>query len=163
MMRTFYQAIENVLIFLIFFLTLALGGAKFIGHISPYIILSGSMEPQIPTGSLCFVNERDREAAAGDIIAFSKGDVQIVHRVIKAEHGSYTTKGDNNRQADGAPVKQKAVLGKVIFWIPKAGYAAAFLQTAKGAILTGTGLAAFLLIGHLLPERKKQGGGYEAD
>ena len=83
--------------------------------------------------------------------------------VIKAEHGSYTTKGDNNRQADGAPVEQKEVLGKVIFWIPKAGYAAAFLQTAKGAILTGTGLAAFLLIGHLLPERKKRGGGYEAD
>lgn len=162
MIRTIYHIIENVLIFLILFFTLALGGAKLIGHISPFMVLSGSMEPQLATGSLCFVNERDREAKAGDIIAFSKGSMKIVHRVLKAEHGVYTTKGDNNPHADRAPVSQKEVLGKVVFSIPKAGYAAAFLQTKKGMLLTSAALAAFFVMGRLLPERKKRGGGYEA-
>ena len=64
MIRTIYHIIENVLIFLILFFTLALGGAKLIGHISPFMVLSGSMEPQLATGRLCFVNDRDRDAMA---------------------------------------------------------------------------------------------------
>ena len=31
--------------------------------IRPVVIVSGSMEPEIPTGSLCFVDTRDRDAA----------------------------------------------------------------------------------------------------
>ena len=46
-----------------------------IGNIEPRIVLSGSMEPKIHTGSICFINKKVPydKIKTGDIIAFKAG------------------------------------------------------------------------------------------
>ena len=77
--------------------------------INSYIILSGSMEQK----------------------------ENVVHRVVEIqEDGKIITKGDNNENADFAPVTQAQVCGKVIkmpwgLCIPYAGYVSEWLSTNK--------------------------------
>ena len=47
-----------------------------------YEVVSGSMEPEIPVGSVVYVKAaRPEEVEAGDVIAFNKGGSVITHRV----------------------------------------------------------------------------------
>ena len=39
--------------------------------IKPFVVLFGSMEPTVPTGSVVFVDTRDRDVSEGDIITYS--------------------------------------------------------------------------------------------
>ena len=59
--------------------------------ITPYVVLSGSMEPKVPTGSLCFINEHVKYESikTGDVIAFKMSDGTLVtHRAVdKTEEG----------------------------------------------------------------------------
>ena len=155
-MRRAYDIAQLILVICIGMLALGVGGAKLIFAITPHIVLSGSMEPTIPTGSLCFINERLKTPQKGDIIAFSKGDMSITHRVVDINEAFYTTKGDHNVVPDPAPVHRKELLGTTIFWIPKMGYAAAFLQSKRGIIFTITALTVFILIGYMLPEKRRR-------
>ncbi|MCQ4635336.1 signal peptidase I [Anaerovorax odorimutans] len=150
-----YRILETILIFLAMFIVLALGGMRLFGNMSPYIVLSGSMEPVVPAGSLCFVDKKSTEIEVGDIVAFSKGRLPVAHRIIAEKDGVYRTKGDNNLTADTAPVKKAEIIGKTIFSIPKAGYAAAFLKSARGMVLTTILLAGFIATGRVLSKRKK--------
>ena len=50
--------------------------------IMPGIIMSGSMEPTIHTGSLAFVDCKKAQPEKGDIIAFYRGEELVTHRVI---------------------------------------------------------------------------------
>lgn len=90
--------------------------------INSYIILSGSMEPVIRTGSMVLVDTQKEN---------------VVHRVVEIqEDGKIITKGDNNENADFAPVTQAQVCGKVIkmpwgLCIPYAGYVSEWLSTNK--------------------------------
>lgn len=90
--------------------------------IKPAVVLSGSMEPEIKTGSLVFIDTRDREVKTGDIIAFSTGDIIVTHRAVRKTKNGWVTKGDNNDCEDLREVSEADLRGKVCFWIPKAGY-----------------------------------------
>lgn len=93
--------------------------------IIPYVVMSGSMEPEIPVGSLCFVNTNVRyeSIVKGDIIAFtSDGDFYITHRVAEVTADGFVTKGDGNNQADLWTVREKNYKGKTVVWIPYMGY-----------------------------------------
>jgi signal peptidase len=104
-------------------------------------VLSGSMEPALPLGGVVFIKpvETD-EIIAGDIIAYSSGDVLITHRVIdvidQGGEPAFVTKGDAVENPDLNPVLASAVVGKVIFDIPYLGYLADFVKTRLGFILT---------------------------
>ena len=52
-------------------------GALYLFGIHPYAVKTGSMEPAIHQGSLCFINERTplEEVTAGQVIAFKTGDM----------------------------------------------------------------------------------------
>lgn len=155
-MRRIYDIVQILLIICIGALVLGVGAARFIFNITPHIVLSGSMEPTIPTGSLCFVDEGMKTPKKGDIIAFSKGKILVTHRVVAMNGERYTTKGDHNNVTDPAPVYSKDLLGTNIFWIPLAGYAVAFLQSQRGIVLTITVFFVFLLIGSMLPEERRR-------
>ena len=93
--------------------------------IVPYVILSGSMEPTIKTGSLCFINKKVdvQEIKKKDVIAFKLDDGTLVtHRVDKINKDGIITKGDNNKRVDDGVVTANNYVGKNIFWIPKVGY-----------------------------------------
>lgn len=111
----------------------------FLGY-KPFIVLSGSMEPDIMTGDMVLVKEANTDnLQKGDVIAYKSGQAVITHRIIevKTENGetSYITQGDANDSADQTAVKPSDVEGVYIGRIPGAGKVAMFMQTTTGMIL----------------------------
>lgn len=111
------------------------------GSLEIKIVKSGSMEPEIPTGSLVVVKPA-ASYGKGDIITFGKDtktDIPTTHRIIAINpDGSFVTKGDANEEQDQNPAARAEVIGKVIFSIPGAGYVLDFARTKLGfALLIG--------------------------
>jgi signal peptidase len=94
--------------------------------IYPYIILSASMEPTIPTGSLVYVNTKDTLVSDGDIVTFfltnGTEQINVTHRVARITEEGIVTKGDNNDVEDLSLLTHDRVIGKYAFHIPRAGY-----------------------------------------
>lgn len=101
---------------------------KFFGN-QPYIVLSGSMEPVIHTGSLVYIGRLDREPDVGDIIVYmAADDLAVVHRVDSIGDGGYVMKGDANEVVDANPVRIENVIGEYVCSIPKLGYVLSFIE-----------------------------------
>ena len=152
--RWLVNGISNVLItiVLVCLLFMAVCG---LSKWTPYIVLSGSMEPSIRTGSLCVVDTGYPfgQVQTGDVIAFETGTGQLVtHRVVSALDGYLETKGDANQVSDGFTTDEGNYRGRTIFSIPWLGYAVDFLQTARGKIISTSVVAAWFLFGWLLDE-----------
>ncbi len=119
-----------------------------------YVVVSGSMEPAIPVGSIVFSKETDPSTLqTGDIIVFvdeSRGTTPITHRVVSNDTaaGTIVTKGDANEREDLNPVTYSNVIGKVEVHIPGAGAYAALITTALGKVI----LILLLLEGWLFKE-----------
>jgi signal peptidase len=121
------------------------------------IVLSGSMEPAIPTGSVVVSRPVSaEEVREGDIIMFSSpaGNVLTTHRVVKVEQKSdgphFATKGDANKGADIDPVVPDQLVGIIIFSVPSLGYLISFIRTPFGLVLCILVPVAVLIIGELL-------------
>ena len=125
-MRRIIKTTENLL-FMIAVLIMACSLMCQIMDLKPVVVLSGSMEPAIKTGSLAFIDTSNRDVFKGDVISFRVGELLVSHRVIEVTDQGYRTKGDNNDVADAGIVKDSSVEGKILFSIPGAGY---FLKTA---------------------------------
>lgn len=114
------------------------------------VVLTGSMAPAIPTGSVVFVVPSDTYIE-GDIITFSREasslETPITHRVMRVFEADgevgYVTQGDANELEDIAPVRHSEVLGKVAWHVPYLGY---LLNAAK----TPIGFAVLIIIPALL-------------
>ena len=107
-----------------------------------YVVLSGSMEPALYTGSLAFVRQIEpADVAGGDIITFSSPndpDRLTTHRVvgINEDNGlSFITRGDANEVNDPNPVAEEQLVGRVSGSIPYLGYVFGFAQTREGLFL----------------------------
>ncbi len=96
--------------------------------ISPYIVMSGSMEPALRTGGIVWVMKNRTRPEIGDIIMYKRGDSYITHRVVGRDGENYITKGDANEETDPAPVRIEEITGIILFTVPFAGYAVVFLQ-----------------------------------
>jgi len=98
---------------------------------TPMTILTQSMEPTYPPGTLVIVKPIDAsDIRIGDPVTYQlkSGEPEVVtHRVvaITTTDGelSFTTKGDNNSIADGVPVKPVQIRGTVWYSVPYIGYA----------------------------------------
>ncbi len=92
-----------------------------------YNVISGSMEPSIPIGSLVVVQPKGPSGVIeGDVIAFSsntEGGAIIIHRVLENQvaAGRLVTKGDANAEKDINPVEYKQFLGRVVCSVPYLG------------------------------------------
>lgn len=127
--------------------------------IVPYVILSGSMEPTIKTGSLCFINKQVdvQEIKKKDVIAFKLDDGTLVtHRVDKINKDGIITKGDNNKRVDDGVVTANNYVGKNIFWIPKAGYVVMAFQSTRGKIVLITCVVLLFVVGMLFGDDTKK-------
>lgn len=118
--------------------------------ITPDIVLSGSMEPAIQTGSICFVDRKANrnQIEVNDIISYRLSDEALVlHRVIDYDaNGNFITKGDANESEDFFPISPEQIVGKAIFSIPYIGYVAKALQHRATMVLLLTLAAAYLFI-----------------
>lgn len=104
-------------------------------------VLSGSMEPDIQTGSIISIKQ------GGDMTRFQEGDVityrtqddmLITHRIMEVVGNGeqYVTKGDNNEEADLEPVMAENIVGEYTgFTMPYVGYVMNFASTPQGSAL----------------------------
>lgn len=99
--------------------------------VDAYIVTSGSMEPNIPEGSVVYEKEPDIEQLdEGDVVIFRPENSQIegdtvVHRVVDTKVENYTkqfkTQGDNNPEPDPGWTPSYNIVGEQVFSIPNLG------------------------------------------
>ena len=123
------SGIMRVLTWLVYIAIAAalLMSAPLIFGYQPVVVLSGSMEPAYPVGSILYYKSADfEEINEGDVITFAIGEGSYAtHRVVEKDRDarSFITKGDNNPSNDVSPVEYDRVAGKALgFAIPYAGY-----------------------------------------
>ena len=111
------------------------------GNYKIKIVLSGSMEPAIHTGSVIVIRP-EAPYKIGDVITFGKDtkkDVPTTHRIaeMRVEEGKYIyrTKGDANKTEDMSEVPENMVIGKVLFSVPVFGFVLDFAKKPMGFVL----------------------------
>lgn len=129
--------------------------------IQPYVVESGSMQPEIPTGSLCFINKKAKyeNMKVGDVIAFKiNSNAFATHRIVSITDEGFETKGDANNVIDNIITTQDNYIGQNIFSIPYVGFGILVIQTTRGKIILGTIIIVLFLAGILIgqPSKKKQ-------
>lgn len=120
-----------------------------------FIVLTGSMEPELMVGDIVIVKSvNPKEIETKDIITFQSKESNniITHRVkeIKSnEENQFITKGDANNVEDPNPVDSDKVIGKVVGHAPKIGLLIQILQNnvikIVGSILLVSIIAAFII------------------
>ena len=112
-----------------------------------YVVLTGSMEPEIMTRDVVVTKKREpKEYEVGDIITFLSSDsrlsnIIVTHRIVNKYYDSatgkysYRTKGDANNTEDMALAEDYNIIGEVIFKIPKLGHIQEILATKGGLII----------------------------
>ena len=130
----------------ILLLILIISGSLFT-IISPFfgwrteVVISGSMEPAIQTGSVVIVRPIVPDTIQkGDIIMFSSLDMKSLttHRVVNVQDEptpQFITKGDANKNSDVIPVAPGQIVGIVAFTIPYLGLLSQFIKTPLGFTL----------------------------
>jgi len=134
-------------------------------------VLTGSMEPAFPTGSLIYVKDVDAaDLRVNDVITFSiSPNVIATHRIVEVVPDEsnpsivrYRTKGDANRDVDASLVSAGNIIGKAMFAIPGLGYLANYIQEPPGiyvAILVCGLMIAFVFYADSLENKQKKAPG----
>ncbi|RNL79191.1 signal peptidase I [Nocardioides marmorisolisilvae] len=111
-------------------LALAVVVPKLMGATS-YTILTGSMRPKMPPGTLVVVKPVEPDQVrVGDVLTYqieSGKKAVATHRVERVEvtfSGTYSfiMKGDANQVADPSPVRPEQVRGKRVYAVPYLAY-----------------------------------------
>jgi signal peptidase len=100
---------------------------------TPYTILTSSMQPGLPPGTLVIVKPIDpNDIQIGTIVTYqlNSGEAEVVtHRVIEIQgpslpgaDPSFITKGDANAEPDARPVMSLQVRGAVWYSVPLIGW-----------------------------------------
>ena len=118
--------------------------------IQVYSVISGSMEPEYPVGSLIYVKKADpSDISVGDVITFVlPSNTPATHRVVRIDEQNrcFYTKGDANEAEDGSPVDFRNLIGTPVFKIPHLGYLIYSVQHPPGLYIFISAGAVLLLI-----------------
>jgi signal peptidase I len=119
-------------------------------------VLSGSMEPTLPVGSLAVLKEVPAsDVERGDVVAFStpgQEDSITTHRIAAVERGGsrtvYRTRGDANTADDPWGLSQRGAMGELVVDVPYAGYVTRWLaqREVHAAVVILASLLALLMI-----------------
>lgn len=113
----------------------------------PLTIVTGSMAPSMPSGSLVVVSaltEAEAQSLApGTVITYmpnADDDTLVTHRILARSTDSsgavaYSMKGDANASLDANPVHPKQIRGVRRYWIPYAGHITTALTPQLKALL----------------------------
>ena len=144
--KIIWNTVTWLIVILAVLLAIALVGVRAF-QIQPYIVLSGSMEPEYKAGSVIYLKEVPDKSVikVGDPITYKVEGIEeaCTHRVIEIKPNTdpenqhlgkfvFHTKGDANETADGAVVYSENVIGLPIYHIPYLGYVADFVKQPKG-------------------------------
>ena len=167
--KTIWNWVSGILVGVIVLLAVALVGVRLIG-LQPFVVLSGSMEPEYHVGSLIYVKSVDyKTLQVGDDITYMVDEDTIVtHRIIEVlideedpETIRYFTQGIANDVPDGVSVHYKNIIGTPVFSIPYLGYVSNYIQNPPGtyvAIAAGAILIMLVFLPDLFEDDKKKEG-----
>ena len=149
------NALTTIIVVMVVILAIPLVGIRIVG-IDILTVLSPSMEPKYPTGSLIYLVDVDpAKLEVDDVITYRISEkTTATHRIkeiIPDEDDPsivrFRTKGDNNDDYDGSLVEFEQVEGKVIFCIPLLGHLAMYIQRPPGLyVAIGTALAIIFFV-----------------
>ncbi|WP_377269323.1 signal peptidase I [Peterkaempfera sp. SMS 1(5)a] len=136
-------------------------------------VLTGSMDPAIPPGSVVVDRPvRPELIRVGDVVTFHSGrspgggEQLVTHRVVAVQHTAssltFTTKGDANRVDDPGRRAASDVRGLVWFHLPQIGLWRQRLLSRAGAMVVG-GLALGVWGARTLAWALRPGGDTERD
>ena len=133
--------------------------------IEPYGILSNSMEPSYPIGSVVYVKKCQSDAvSAGDVITFSlsvQNENVATHRIVEKDDQQqvFITKGDHNQEIDATPVSYQRLIGKVALCVPMLGTFYMWLVSATGIAVCTFSLCMVILLWYFVGKWKKERNG----
>lgn len=112
--------------------------SSILGGIRSFVVLTGSMEPAVPVGSIVFTKNFSIYNP-DDIVAFKIGNVTVTHRIIDFEIKNkdyfYKTQGDANNAPDSQQISGSQIIGKAFYIVPYVGKVSIFLKTLPGFLL----------------------------
>ncbi|TFD85989.1 signal peptidase I [Cryobacterium serini] len=145
---------------------------------TPLTVLTSSMEPGLPPGTLVIVRPVAAEALRlGDVVTYQmeSGDARVVtHRIISIASSSdgsrsFIVQGDNNSAPDDDPVLAEQIQGRLWYAVPYVGYVNNAVNGANRAwiipVLTIAvfGYAGFMVVGGVLDHRRTRTRAADAD
>ena len=114
------------------------------------VVLSGSMESRLSVDDLVIIKATDNYKV-NDIVLFQDGNSLVIHRIIKIDGDTVTTKGDANNNAD-EPIQKSQIKGVLVYDIAGLGAVVNILKQPVVVILI---LAAALLVTELSYRKEK--------
>jgi len=108
-----------------------------LNNATPLTVLTSSMEPGLPPGTLIVIRPvAPDNVAIGDVLTYqiTSGRPEVItHRVIAVESNSdgelrFQMQGDNNGAPDNELVRPVQVKGKLWYSVPFVGYASQFMN-----------------------------------
>ena len=162
-LKKLWSVLSTLIVIAVVALAILLAGVCIVG-LTPYVVLSGSMEPTYHTGSLIYDKKVDPfTLKEGDVITFMVSeDTLATHRIVgvvpdEDEPGTirFRTKGDANDAEDGTLVHYKNVVGTPVFTIPYLGYFSNWITHAPGKYIAITAAVVFLIL-LFLPDMLKK-------
>lgn len=129
--RMFFQAVSWILLIAVSLLAIVVIVVPLVTGAKPYTVLTGSMQPLYPPGTLVVVKPAEPdEINLGDVITYQleSGKPEVVtHRVVAvgtAADGTplFITRGDANDGDDPDPVRPVQIVGKLWYSVPYIGW-----------------------------------------
>lgn len=142
-LKRIFRIVYNLLFFLLIIVAafIILTSYKVIDGYNFYVVMSGSMEPKIHTGSIVGIKEEENYQKGQVITIKMKNDPNqtYTHRIIDVNTAedtiTYTTKGDANEDTDPDVASKTNVIGRVFASVPVIGYLIHFSKQPLGFIL----------------------------
>ena len=154
MLKKICSFFSTILMLLLVVIAALLLVPKLLGY-TQYAVISGSMEPNIPVGSIVYDKEVEpEELEIGDVITYRlSGDTLVTHRIVAIDDATQTvqTKGDANEAEDGTPVPYSEIVGLKAFHVPLLGYISIYGKTPLG-IAAVCGVLVVLILLNFLPD-----------
>lgn len=128
----------------------------------PYGILTNSMEPAYPVGSLIYVKYVEPASIEnGEVITFKldvKSKQTATHRVVSnvKDQQQFITKGDHNEEQDVSAVAYERFIGKAVCCIPFLGTFYAWLVSAMGIAASSFLLGMVIILWIIVYRMKKE-------
>ena len=141
-MKQFFHISGSILLVMLILICIPFTVPKAFG-LSIYEVITDSMTPEYPVGSVIYVEKiQPEKVKVDDVITFSIGtdtSQVMTHRVvaIDSENQIFTTKGDANKDVDVSPVAFQRVLGKPVYSIKHMGVWVQVFESTEGRVLLG--------------------------
>lgn len=163
--KKIWNVFTGVIVTLVVLIAFFLVGVRIIG-LRPFAVLTGSMAPDLPVGSLVYVKEcSPEEVMPGDTITFvfnENLDV-VTHKVYSVDYEKqlFYTYGIANKDSHGNYVMDggsnfQNLIGKPVFAIPYLGYLSNAIMSPPGSYIAVIVIVA-MLVSAFLPDIVNRG------